>query len=256
MEQRTNPGHLERLRAAEIATVRSWFAPGARVLEIGGGNGYQASLIASWGCVVESIDLAGRRPWSVQYHPVGNFDGSMIPYPDACFDIVYSSHVLEHVANLSALVADTRRVLRPDGRAVHVVPTSAWRFWTSLAHYPYLLKYALLKEMPMPDLEKAPDVTTVLRGRGLGFVVKRALSAGPHGAYRNAAVELVAFSEPRWRRVFARHGFAVDDAYSAGPFHTGYCLMPRLDIDARRRLARLLGATSKAYVLSPKSRLS
>lgn len=43
--------NLSVLRGAEFECVKQYFQPGVRVLEIGGGNGYQASLIAALGAM-------------------------------------------------------------------------------------------------------------------------------------------------------------------------------------------------------------
>lgn len=45
--------------------------------------------------------------------------------PDASVDRVYSSHFLEHVADLDAIVAECERVLRPGGTFEAVVPHHA-----------------------------------------------------------------------------------------------------------------------------------
>ncbi len=55
---------LEALRRTELQAVRAWFPPHARVLEVGGDTGYQASLLASWGCNVASVDIP-----EPPYHP-------------------------------------------------------------------------------------------------------------------------------------------------------------------------------------------
>ena len=39
-----------------------------------------------------------------------------IPFPDASFDRVLAIHVLEHLPDLPAALAEIRRVLKPDGR--------------------------------------------------------------------------------------------------------------------------------------------
>jgi SAM-dependent methyltransferase len=45
-----------------------------------------------------------------------------IPYPDGHFDVVYASHVLEHVPDDSQAMREIHRVLSPDGWAVLLVP--------------------------------------------------------------------------------------------------------------------------------------
>jgi SAM-dependent methyltransferase len=48
-----------------------------------------------------------------------------IRFPDASFDVVYCSHVLEHVDDDRAAMRELRRVLRPDGWAILLVPITA-----------------------------------------------------------------------------------------------------------------------------------
>ena len=48
-----------------------------------------------------------------------------IQYPDASFDIIYCSHVLEHVPDDRKALSEFRRVLKPDGVAIILVPITA-----------------------------------------------------------------------------------------------------------------------------------
>ena len=75
----------ERIRREEVALVKRWIPPGARVLEIGGGSGFQAALLASAGCDIVAIDLEGRpgptmQGFQKQYWPVQVYDGHHLPF--------------------------------------------------------------------------------------------------------------------------------------------------------------------------------
>jgi SAM-dependent methyltransferase len=48
-----------------------------------------------------------------------------IKYPDETFDVIYCSHVLEHVSDDRRAMREFRRVLKPDGWAVLLVPITA-----------------------------------------------------------------------------------------------------------------------------------
>lgn len=48
-----------------------------------------------------------------------------IQYPDESFDVIYCSHVLEHVPNDLQAMRELRRVLKKDGWAILLVPISA-----------------------------------------------------------------------------------------------------------------------------------
>ena len=190
---------LEKLRRAEVELVRPWIEPGMRVLEIGGGSGFQASIMASWGAQVVSVDVPRQTPGNASYYPVQSYDGRVLPFADGGFDRVYSSNVLEHVGPLVALLREARRVMRPDGLAVHLLPTPAWRFWTSATHYPFLLKRGIAAMRPPAGGRGgvAPELCERVRRRGVAHVLRRTIFPGPHGEYPNAVAELYYFSRAR-----------------------------------------------------------
>src|ERR1700688_3332170 len=105
----------ERVRREELRLVQRWIRPGARVLEIGGGSGFQAALLAAAGCDLVSIDVErkpspARQGFRKQYWPVQSFDGVHLPFGDAEFDVVYSSHMLYHVSEtMPEFLAEIRR---------------------------------------------------------------------------------------------------------------------------------------------------
>jgi len=114
--------HSHDIRHADIDALRPCFAPGARVLEIGGGNGFQASVVTGWGCMVDCIDIRERVLSEHVFHPVRIYDDSNIPYDDATFDILYPSSVLEPVQNPVELLLEAARVHKPGGRGNNFVP--------------------------------------------------------------------------------------------------------------------------------------
>jgi ubiquinone/menaquinone biosynthesis C-methylase UbiE len=64
------------------------------------------------------------------------YDGCHLPFADASFDLIFSSHVMEHVQDQESIHREMLRTLRPDGRSVHVVPTATWRVYDSILYYP------------------------------------------------------------------------------------------------------------------------
>ncbi|HEX4948748.1 MAG TPA: class I SAM-dependent methyltransferase [Blastocatellia bacterium] len=242
---------LERLRRIELERVRMFFRPGMRVLEIGGGNGYQANLISSWGCTVTSVDVANRPTWPVIYFDVQNYDGVNLPFPDESFDVVFSSNVLEHVPinNLPVLLKENRRVMcKPQGVSVHVLPTAAWRFWNNFAHYIYLCKYMLGygKTAMMPSVPSRDDA---LKQYGLLNLIRRAIIPAPHGEYPNALTELYYFAKKRWVNEFRKSGLKTQELLNLNIFYTGYGLVQNISPENRIELAKYLGTATYAYVL-------
>lgn len=250
-------GVLEKLRSAELEAIKGWLRPDMRILEIGGGSGFQASVVASWGYELMSIDLA-ERPFAPPYlFPVEDYDGVNIPAPDASFDLIFSSNVLEHVAHLPPLFAEMRRVLKPDGLALHILPTPAWRFWTCLTHYGDLSRARL--NLPRrkstgkqsPAAHGAQATAGASNGRrSFARRLKRTIFAEPHGEYPSALSELYYFSRRRWLRVFRDNGFDVRQVVSNELFYTGYALFPNISVARRRELSRLLGSACHIYVMN------
>jgi len=242
--------HLESLRKAEVDLVKPWFRPGMHVLEVGGGNGFQASILASWGCHVTSIDLPDRSA-AATYYSVEPYDGQRFPFPDHAFDVVFSSNVLEHVTHLSVILKEIARVTKSDGVVVHILPSSAWRFWTSLTHYVHLAKLVGRRFFRQGAGSNGSYSQVASSKRDWGVLIKRVFLDGPHGAYPNEFYELYAFSRSRWLDVFAAQGFEITSCFRNGLFYTGYAIFPRLSMSRRRDVSRFLGSATWIYVMYP-----
>jgi ubiquinone/menaquinone biosynthesis C-methylase UbiE len=240
--------HLESLRKAEVDLIKPWFRPGMRVLEVGGGNGFQASVLASWGCHVTSIDLPETSA-AATYYRVEPYDGQRFPFPDHTFDVVFSSNVLEHVPHLPIILNEIARVIKSDGVVVQILPSSAWRFWTSLTHYVHLAKRVGSRLFRHAASSGGAFSAVISSERNWGALLKRMFLDGPHGAYPNEFYELYAFSRSRWLHVFAAHGFEIISCFRNGLFYTGYAIFPRLPMSRRQDLSRFLGSATWIYIM-------
>lgn len=111
---------------------------GMQVLDLGCGEGRHTFEAYRRGAHVVSLDLSHRdlvttRTWTAamdleQEAPPGTrtapvvADLRALPFPDASFDRVIASEVLEHITDDALAVAELARVLRPGGRAAITVP--------------------------------------------------------------------------------------------------------------------------------------
>jgi len=247
------------LRLAEIGdtieTLRRYRRSGD-LLEIGAGAGWQAKALADAGYEVKAIDLpassdisnhARKRDW-----PIIDYDGSQIPFGDGSFDIIYSSNVLEHVVELDRLTADMKRVLRPGGLALHLVPNGNWRVLSLISYYPAQAIDAvrwLRRRKPSAPMNRPVE------GSPLSLMAKAARRLLPHahGSSGNALSEIKRFSKARWDEHFARTGWEVLEYGNNGVLASGdYLLGSGLPIPARRFLGRLTGGIAHVYVVRPK----
>ncbi len=106
----------------------SWFDKqidwqGKAVLDLGCAGGFMAEALVERGAIVTGIDPAGQAIEAARAHAkqggltIG-YDvgvGENLPYATASFDVVVCVDVLEHVSDLSLVLSEVARVLKPGG---------------------------------------------------------------------------------------------------------------------------------------------
>ncbi|HXY45931.1 MAG TPA: class I SAM-dependent methyltransferase, partial [Acidimicrobiales bacterium] len=117
--EQTDPDAFYELMAADATELLGERVPleGACVLDVGGGAGYLTKAFRAAGatCFVAEPSMAelswrGRRPSGAV---IG--DGYLLPFRDACADLVVSSNVLEHVPRPLQMIDELTRVARRGG---------------------------------------------------------------------------------------------------------------------------------------------
>jgi 2-polyprenyl-3-methyl-5-hydroxy-6-metoxy-1,4-benzoquinol methylase len=105
-----------------------WLKPivGGDVLEVGFGSGSTLLRLKAFGWKVSGVEF---DPIAVRIASGQGLDvklGSLQEgkYAGESFDAVVSSHVLEHLSDPQAHLAECRRIMRPGGRLVVVTPNS------------------------------------------------------------------------------------------------------------------------------------
>jgi ubiquinone/menaquinone biosynthesis C-methylase UbiE len=98
---------------------------GRTVLEIGCGVGLDSFTMARHGLQVTAVDLtqvaAHTADQRFRRNAIpGSFtvaDAGQLPFPDICYDYVYSFGVLHHAADTGLTIREAHRVLKPSGEA-------------------------------------------------------------------------------------------------------------------------------------------
>ncbi|BCT91857.1 hypothetical protein LYSHEL_08810 [Lysobacter helvus] len=107
---------------------------GLRVLDVACGEGYGSALLARSAAHVQGVDISADavRHARERYGAAGRVEfteasAAALPFADATFDAIISFETIEHIdADLQArMVAELRRVLRPDGFLVLSSPNRA-----------------------------------------------------------------------------------------------------------------------------------
>jgi 2-polyprenyl-3-methyl-5-hydroxy-6-metoxy-1,4-benzoquinol methylase len=129
-----NPRSVEdRVRRVLLRYIGS----GARVLEVGTGDGVTAYLLARQGNRVLSVDVSqvalerARARWGSEPNLALRYefgDARALPYPAGSFDYVVSENLVEHISleDMRAHLAEVRRLLVPGGCYLLYTPSRLW----------------------------------------------------------------------------------------------------------------------------------
>jgi len=105
---------------------------GLDVLDVGCGGGTLLGLLKERGFRPLGVDFSAEAARVAESENgvrvlVGSLNDAM--FPDGGFDIVTLFHVMEHVANPRAVLAEVSRILKPNGALVLQVPNiDSWQF--------------------------------------------------------------------------------------------------------------------------------
>lgn len=120
-----------RLISALLAPFHQLTAPtwdgGGRMLDVGCGNGRYLTTMRSLGWDVQGVEFSasGVEACLMSGLLVHHGDLASAGFPDGSFDLVTARHVIEHIPEPHAFMAELARVLRPGGRLVIETPSSA-----------------------------------------------------------------------------------------------------------------------------------
>lgn len=97
--------------------------PGQTALDVGCGGGVMMGLIKALNPTVDITGFEGQHNpvWAARgLNVVTGSDICALPFYDKSFDVVYTSHVLEHLKEPEKLIAESLRIARD--YVIHIVP--------------------------------------------------------------------------------------------------------------------------------------
>ena len=259
------PVARSRQRQREFGPLFQAVPPGGLgdALEIGGGDGFVASLIAATCRIFISSDSYMRKAAAgTEAIPRLVCDATRLPFADASFDFIFSSSVLEHIRDRRATYGEMARCLRPGGLMIHVMPSRTWKLLQLIFYYPNLLIGGIdflldkltgaspkqLKSDPATDAKESkapsrwedevrfPSWRQILRG----------VLPTVHGEYPGHLSEWRGFGSGPWADEFRGAGFTVHQVIPL-PLYSGY----GFGLNWLRRFGEARGWSShNAFVLS------
>lgn len=251
---------LHTLRARQISTLFAACPPGAfpRALELGAGDGYVSTLLTPYCSELVSTDyfpeILRCPPHPGVTYRVVDAEQLTAAFPQARFDLVFSSNLLEHLPDAQRVLHDAATLLTDGGVMVHLVPNRTWLVLHTLLHLPNKLANVIeaatgpggvaalhgkLRGETGPGPVNNPKTARAQRG-----LCTRLLLPEPHGVSPTLRAEWTAFAAARWRRDFAAAGLdlvAVRSSICSSGYGFGW--------ERLRRFAEACGlATETAYI--------
>jgi ubiquinone/menaquinone biosynthesis C-methylase UbiE len=129
----------EKIRKAEWEAVKPFIPAHSKFLDVGCGAGYNMKTAREeLFCDVTGIDPdpgahgVGRYSFHAEEaFPIDKGFSEQLPYENEHFDVVFCSHVLEHVKDTRQSLEEMKRVLKPGGTLVIGMPTATMS-WVGL----------------------------------------------------------------------------------------------------------------------------
>ena len=225
---------------------------GAKVLELGCGDGFQLDLLRQRFERVFAID-PNRRPGTAAGFVFSVAEA--LPFPDGYFDLIVSNCVLEHLNDRRQGIEEALRVLRPGGYMAHIVPSRYWKAASLLLNpvgYPFRVMEKWLDLRRLRQKPQQPGDPIMDRERwgqpGIFEVLGRWVYPPIHGTYRSHLMEYRCYGRHHWIRLFAHPKLAVV-AEVPLPCVTQFGLLRFRLLSLRRWLGRHGADSSRAFIL-------
>jgi methionine biosynthesis protein MetW len=126
-----------------LALLAAYVRPGDFALQVDGGPGWLAKIMADRGARVVMTDLSNVAVDRARARGINaqqcEIDAEPLPFEDCSFDVVLCDSQLEHRFNPDHALDEMARVLRPGGRLILLLPNTAhWRvrWWLLTGRFP------------------------------------------------------------------------------------------------------------------------
>lgn len=234
------------------------------VLDLGCGNGFISCLLSLISRKVTATDLyspdskthtLGIDSAKALISKLGKTNISLlacsieqIPFKDDTFDAVFSSYTLHYLKDRRRAVDELKRVVKKDGVIILMMPGSMERFYAFFQFYLYLAVKSIkvLKEKMVKGIDRPSENK---KSAALDFIVLKQRYPyfpfpGPHGAYRNSAIEMIRHLPVNWNREFMKSGLRIDRSFTTT--FIPYALLLTVSLKLTSIISRIFGPFTRA----------
>jgi len=232
--------HKKRKRELEIlytiATIKAhlrqkpdYSIKETEILEFGCGSGFQIPYLRDIGNVTASDVF---YPDSIKKMGDLEFVECSIhqtPFEKDQFDVIFSSHVLEHIHNLKESFAELQRIGKPECYYAFLVPTSTWLLISLPIRYIskpikiITLISKFLSKKNKQDINHNPKINKYKQIEQLNNAsinknkffkaIKFLIYPGGHGAFGGFSKCYKMFKIKSWQRLFIKNGFSIIETH-------------------------------------------
>jgi SAM-dependent methyltransferase len=126
--------HLRLLGDLQTNSIRRDLQPTlagfrGKLLDVGCGNGPFRHLLDPAATTYQGVDVEEAAAFGYRNPAVVYYDGRVLPFPDASFDAVLCTEVIEHIPDPAETIREMHRVLKPGGLLLVTLP------WSARFHY-------------------------------------------------------------------------------------------------------------------------
>jgi ubiquinone/menaquinone biosynthesis C-methylase UbiE len=233
------------------------------LLEIGSGSGYQLTKLQKIAQQALGVDIFESNYAAVRSADVVLYDGHHLPFPDQSFDVIFSSNTLEHIPHLEEIHREFKRVLKPGGVCLHVVPTHHWKLRQIFCFYLLLplniwRRFLKTPKIATGDAREVSAVQTLgLPAQGtsksIGQKLRDLLLPEHHGERGNVFSEFFYFRPQWWKKHFEENDWVVLKNEGLGLFYSPYGLLgAQLSSSQRMQWSKWWGSSCQLFLIKPK----
>jgi len=237
-----------------IELIEQYGSSKPRILEIGAGEGYMSRNLDQAGYDVTSTDPAPREPLC---YNVRQMNGYALEFDDACYDIIVSSNVLEHIEDLPRALSEMKRILKDNGIMIHTMPSVYCNMATMLVQplaYFRNLSLLLTGRARLPVNPNRSAIIRILRRTQLILLnyinPLRILICKGHGVSKNRFHALCTWRVDYWKRIFSNNRLEIVDLNKVPLLYSQHKIFPSRMKNLRRRLGSYFN-TINIFVIKP-----
>ena len=161
-------------------------------LDVGCGSGIHSYVLKKLGKKIIALDITRSTIFYLENFMLASAEH--LPFRNEVFDVILVSHVLEHVKRKIKALLELKRVLKPHGILIVIVPTPLFKCLTLL-----LWPRDLIIEIFQLSYGKTLTINKLIKG----------ISPKLHGSFSSHKLELAFYRMYTWRNILKKAGLQI-----------------------------------------------